>query len=181
MPFLLLLHRDDIFCLHANVIPSASKLCKHLEIVLIDFCLLFTSRSDWSSSSPPSLLRGCHQARVACFSSVLWLIYNYSISVKIWSWPTLSRGANSPLLQFIKWFLFLCSAASLLNALVYELASCKLRLMWRAGNQSRAELDRQCSASWWKKLLSKRIVRCFYIVTRYWKTALLLDLHYLQS
>lgn len=59
---------------------------------------------------------------------------NYCISGKIWSWPTLSIGPNFVLLWLIK--LFSYSAASLLQS--YKLASCKLGLMWHAGNQSRA-------------------------------------------
>lgn len=86
------LHQCDTFCLHATIIPNASQLCKHLEITLIKPLWHSSSRNsfihsnsccDGSASFPLCLLRGSHQACTGCFSSILWLISNYSISAKI--------------------------------------------------------------------------------------------------
>lgn len=87
------------------------------QLKFIIVCYLPLCLSDWSTSSPLSLLWGSHRACRDCFSSILWLISNYSISAEIWRWPTLSRGPYTVLLWFIKLFsvlFFLNFAASLL-------------------------------------------------------------------
>lgn len=66
-------------------------------------CCLPLALIVWSVSSL-SHFWGFQQAWTGCFSSILWLIFNYSISTSICSWPTLLRAPYFGLLQFIKLF-----------------------------------------------------------------------------